>query len=118
MFLLPAAGPALVAGRLEEATVRDSPDGVAPTTTVGPPRRVCDLSHNSITSRGIATLFLDASEQALAGHRAVMPPGTAFSRAFEAYAGGPALSVTHADRNEIRGAARRRIVRDLPRYLG
>ena len=37
------------------------------------------------------------------------------SRACE---GGPIVSVTDADGNEIRGAARREILRRLPRYIG
>ncbi len=35
-----------------------------------------------------------------------------------AYPGGPVLSVTAPDDNEIRGEARRRIIRSLPRYFG
>ncbi len=35
-----------------------------------------------------------------------------------AYPGGPVLSVTDADDNEIRGEARRSIIRGLPRYFG
>ena len=35
-----------------------------------------------------------------------------------AYAGGPVLSVTDADGNEMRGAERRSIVRGLPRHPG
>ena len=35
-----------------------------------------------------------------------------------AYSGGPILNVTDANGNEIRGAGRRSILRQLPRYLG
>ena len=35
-----------------------------------------------------------------------------------AYTGGPILSVTDCDGNEIRGKARKEIIRSLPRYFG
>ena len=51
-------------------------------------------------------------------YHAYGPDGEFLFSVRRAYAGGPVLSVTDADGNEIRGAERRSIVRGLPRYSG
>jgi len=53
---------------------RDSPDSLGPTTAAG-------LSSDSIACPDLGKLLQDASNQALASHRAVMLPETPFTPA-------------------------------------